>query len=220
MGRRAAAGVAIGCLAALLGGCHRTDPQNVAEPTGSAVSAVPTAPAASDVDGVEPTLRGHIPPDALLCLSPVLEPGTPVTVRVADPAAPIIQLTAPDGWEIGAGEPLPLTGPDGLVGAVAVVATELEPAAAFTDYASELRRAHPDLQVEVGPAQFCGYSGQLLTGTLRGPDDQRAFADRITHIWTNTANYLVSVRLEGPDGAPGFDAAKAVLTQQFTVTIP
>ncbi|OBF62102.1 hypothetical protein A5787_16710 [Mycobacterium sp. 852002-50816_SCH5313054-b] len=47
-----------------------------------------------------------------------------------------------------------------------------------------------------------------------------AFADRITHVWTNTRSFLVVIHLEGPVGAPGFDAAKSTTMQQFAVVIP
>jgi hypothetical protein len=46
------------------------------------------------------------------------------------------------------------------------------------------------------------------------------FADRITHIWTNTSQYLVAIHLEGPQDAAGFGAAKAALMQDFAVVIP
>ncbi len=53
-----------------------------------------------------------------------------------------------------------------------------------------------------------------------GPPGTRAFADRITHIWTNTDKYLVATHLEGPADTPGFDAAKTALMQDFAVVIP
>jgi hypothetical protein len=56
-----------------------------------------------------------------------------------------------------------------------------------------------------------------VSGTVPGAVD---FADRITHIWTNTTAYLVAIHLEGHAGAPGFDAAKATVMQQFAVVIP
>jgi hypothetical protein len=81
----------------------------------------------------------------------------------------------------------------------------------------DLRGKRPAGKVAVTAAQFCGYSSQLLTGTVPGAVD---FADRITHIWTNTKAYLVAIHLEGPAGAPGFDAAKTTVMQQFAVVIP
>ncbi len=68
-------------------------------------------------------------------------------------------------------------------------------------------------------AQFCGYSGQLLTGTFHRAS-AFDFADRITHIWTNTTKYLVAIQLQGPAGAAGFGAAKSVLMQEFAVVMP
>jgi hypothetical protein len=59
------------------------------------------------------------------------------------------------------------------------------------------------------------------TAVRRAPaPDTVAFADRITHIWTNTSNYLVTIRLAGPADAPGFDAARTALMHDFAVVIP
>jgi hypothetical protein len=75
-------------------------------------------------------------------------------------------------------------------------------------------------RLEFGPpAQFCGYSSQLLSGTVPGPS-AIDFADSITHIWTKTKAYLVVIHLEGPAAAPGFSAAKSTVMQQFAVVIP
>jgi len=59
-----------------------------------------------------------------------------------------------------------------------------------------------------------------LTGAFLGPAGAVDFADRITHIWTNTDKYLVAVHVEGPADAPGFGAAKTALMQDFAVVIP
>jgi hypothetical protein len=61
-----------------------------------------------------------------------------------------------------------------------------DPTAAFADYAATLTRRKPDLHVDTTGAPFCGYSSQKLTGTYLGPPGTLDFADRITHIWTNT----------------------------------
>lgn len=45
-------------------------------------------------------------------------------------------------------------------------------------------------------------------------------ATRLTRIWINTKKYLVAIQLQGPAGAPGFDAAKSTLMQEFAVVIP
>jgi hypothetical protein len=84
-------------------------------------------------------------------------------------------------------------------------------------YAADLRTAKPGVKVTVAPAQSCGYSSQRLSGAGPGAID---FADRITHIWTNTKAYLVAIHLQGPAGAPGFEAAKSTVMQQFAVVIP
>ena len=86
-------------------------------------------------------------------------------------------------------------------------------------YGADLRSSRPGAQDTVTAAQFCGYSSQLLSGTIGGPAGD-AFADRITHIWTNTKAFLVAIHLEGPAGAPGFGAAKSTVMQQFAIVIP
>jgi hypothetical protein len=83
-----------------------------------------------------------------------------------------------------------------------------------------LKRSKPDLKVEIAGAKFCGYSSQKFTGTFLGPPGTLDFADRVTHIWTNTNKYLVTIHSEGPSDAPGFDAAKAALMEDFAVVIP
>ena len=82
-----------------------------------------------------------------------------------------------------------------------------------------LARSKTDLHVDTVGAPFCGYSSQKLSGYL-GPPGTLDFADRVTHIWTNTDKYLVTIHLEGPADAAGIDAAKAALMQDFAVVIP
>jgi hypothetical protein len=180
-------------------------------------------PATTTVPGVETTLPDHIPPNAFVCFPQPAGIGTGTVAQVADPAAPRITVAVPDGWNGQPGEgdvALALGGPDGMTGTVTIAATTLDPAAAFADYAAMLRRSKPDLQLHTAGAKFCGYSSQKLTGKFLGPPGTLDFADRITHIWTNTNKYLVTIDLEGPADAPGFDAAKTALMQDFAVVIP
>jgi hypothetical protein len=107
-----------------------------------------------------------------------------------------------------------------MTGTVTIAATKLDPAAAFSEYADALARTKADLYVDTVGATFCGYSSQKLTGTFTGPGGAVAFADRITHIWTNTKNYLVTIHMEGPEDAAEFVPAKAALMQDFAVVIP
>lgn len=102
---------------------------------------------------------------------------------------------------------------------VTIARTDLDPGGAFLRYASDVRTARPGVKVTVTAAQFCGYSSQLLSGT-GGGTAANDFADRITHVWTNTQAYLVVVHLEAPGKSPGFEAAKSTVTQQFAVIIP
>jgi hypothetical protein len=177
---------------------------------------------AEPVPGVEATLPDHIPPNALVCFPPPPASGSMTKASVADPVAPVLTVPLPDGWASapGAGDiALTSTGPDGMSVRVSIARTDLDPGGAFLRYATELGTAKPGVKVTVTAAQFCGYSSQLLSGTGGGPGANE-FADRITHVWTNTHAYLVVVHLEGPGKAPGFEAAKATVMQQFAVIIP
>jgi hypothetical protein len=176
------------------------------------------------VPGIEETLPDHIPPNAFVCFPEPTGIGVGTVAQVADPGAPRITVTVPDGWtsEPGQGDvALTLSGPDGMTGTVTIAETKLDPAAAFADYAAMLRRSKPEIKVDTEGARFCGYSSQKLTGTFLGPSGTLGFADRITHIWTNTDKYLVTIHMEGPaEAPPGFSAAKAALMQDFAVVIP
>jgi hypothetical protein len=206
---------------ALLSGCVRAT-------VGSAVRAgEPLTSATSrgtSVPGIETTLPDHIPPNAFVCFPEPSGIGVGTVAQVAEPAAPRITVTVPDGWTSQPGQgdvALTLSGPGGTTGSVSIAATTLDPAAAFADYAAMLRRSKPDLRMDVADAKFCGYSSQKLTGMFLGPSGALGFADRITHIWTNTDKYLVTIHMEGPaDAPPGFTAAKAALMQDFAVVIP
>jgi hypothetical protein len=94
-----------------------------------------------------------------------------------------------------------LTGPGGMSGAVIIAATDLEPGGAFLKYAVDMRDSRPGVKFTVTAAQFCGHSGQQLAGTFQNPSGTFDFADRLTHIWTNTKKYLVAIQLQGPVGA-------------------
>jgi hypothetical protein len=115
-------------------------------------------------------------------------------------------VSLPDGWRSVAGigdSALTLTGPDGMSGAVTIAATDLEPGGAFLKCAVDMGDSRPDVKFTVAAAQFCGYSSQQLTGTFQNPSGTFDFADRL-----------------GPAGAPGFDAAKSTLMQEFAVVTP
>jgi hypothetical protein len=201
-------------------GCEKTT-------GGTAIRArATTAPSfdpAEPVPGIETTMPNHIPPFAVTCLPPPAGGGRLTMARVSDPAAPKVMVILPDGWSspVGTGDTaLTLTGPDGMSGAVTIADTGLEPGGAFLKYAVDMRDSRPGVKFTVAAAQFCGYSSQQLTGTFQSPSGTFGFADRITHIWTNTKKYLVAIQLQGPAGAAGFDAAKSTLLQEFAVVIP
>jgi hypothetical protein len=217
-------------MAALLGmwaggaaGCEKTT-GGTAVGTGGKVSPTSSAgPTLSDpaetIPGVETTLPQHIPPNAMVCFPQLPFSGRLALASVSDPVAPKIMFHVPDGWNSARASgdlAMTATGPGGTL-RVTITPTELDAGGAFLRYASDLRTTKPGVRVTVEAAQFCGYSSQLLGGTGPGAVD---FADRITHIWTNTKAYLVAIHVEGPAGAPGFSAAKSTVTQQFAVVIP
>lgn len=213
------------CLGAAVG-CETTTGGTAIRASVTASSTSRAAPTLSDpaepVPGVEVTLPDHIPPDAVVCFPPPPASGSMVRATVGDPVAPAITVPLPDGWTSAAGTgdvALTSTGPSGLSARVTITPTDLDPGGAFLRYAADLRTRSPGANVTAVPAQFCGYSSQLLSGTVAGP---RAldFADRITHIWTNTKAFLVVVHVEGPAGSRDFDAAKSTVMQQFAVVIP
>ena len=230
----AAALVALG-----VAGCVRTTDGTAVRASGAAAPATssttktaPTRTAAPTrgpatpptVPGVAPTLSAPIPPNALLCRQDPPGAGTSTPAEVADPVAPRLVVTVPAGWTSTPGQgdtALTMSGPDGMTGTVTIAATTLDPAAAFTRYANEVSTKAPMTILNTLPAPFCGYSSQRLMGTWAGtPQKSIEFADRLTHIWTNTNKYLVVIHMQGPAGAPGFSVARAALTAQFTVVIP
>jgi hypothetical protein len=209
---------------ALLSGCVRTIDGFAAWTGGSAASTTSHQPTTgTTAPGIETTLPDHIPPNTFACFPGPPGIGVGTVAQVPDLAAPRITVYVPDGWTSEPGQrdvALTLDGPDGMTGTVTVATTKLGPAAAFADYAAVLAHSQPDLQVDTVGAQFCGYSSQKLTGTFLGPSGTVEFADRITHIWSNTDKYLVTIHLEGPEDTPGFGAAKTALMQDFAVVIP
>ncbi len=211
----------------VLSGCVRNIDGVAAWTGGSAGSAAPSRPHrkshGAPVPGIETTVPDQIPPNAFLCFPGPAAGGVGTVAQVVAAAAPRITVTLPDGWTSEPGHEdlaLSLSGPDSMTGTVTIAATKLDPGAAFSEYADALTRSKTELQVDTVGAKFCGYSSQKLTGTFTGPSGVVAFADRLTHIWTNTDNYLVTIHMEGPEDAAGFVAAKAALMQDFAVVIP
>jgi hypothetical protein len=218
-----AVAVLSGCVRSTGGSAVRAGAPAASPTTNPSATPQPTTRGGAPVPGIETTLPDHIPPNAFICFPEPTGVGVGTVAQVSDPAAPRITVAAPDGWtsEPGQGDvALTLTGPDGMAGTVTIATTTLDPAAAFADYAAMLRRSKPDVQFDTVGVQFCGYSSQKLTGTFLGPPGTLDFADRVTHIWTNTNKYLVTTHLEAPADAPGFDAAKTALMQDFAVVIP
>ncbi|OBK24591.1 hypothetical protein A5634_02680 [Mycobacterium asiaticum] len=112
------------------------------------------------------------------------------------------------------------SGPDTLAATVTIAATDLTPESAFLRHNAAVGGNMTRRKFSVTGSPFCGYSSQQLSGTLQGPSGGIDFADRVTHIWTNTKQYLVTIHLEARSGAPGFNAAKSTWTRDFAVVIP
>ena len=103
-----------------------------------------------------------------------------------------------------------------------LVHVRCDPAAAFRKYADDLMAESAVSTVSVLPGELCGYSGQKLMGAWSDtPQNAVGYEDRIAHIWTNSGtNYLVAVHVQAPTGTPGFDAAAALLTEDFEILLP
>lgn len=175
------------------------------------------------VPGIAATQSENLAPETLVCPAAPDGDGPAAVAAVADPAAPRITISVPDGWSTAPGDgdtALTLTGPHAMSATVTITATELEPESAFLRHTAGVGGTAPRLKLSVTGAPFCGFSSEQLTGTLQGPSGGIDFADRVTHIWTNTKQYLVTIHLEGRSGSPGFSAAKSTLTQDFAVVIP
>ena len=192
-------------------------------------SATPTTAAGGlETVGVVETTRKPVEPKSKTC--DPLPPGPPSGAQLVSfiqgnqPEAPVVQIVAPETWKFTVEQGSPVmsgAGPDGMTGSVAVAPTDLAPAAAFEKYADDIAKKAPISAVNVWPAELCGYSGQRQFGTLSGgPEAPVEFSDRIVHVWTNTADYLVAVHLQAPKGAPGFEDVKDMMMQDFEVVIP
>jgi hypothetical protein len=170
-----------------------------------------------------PTLQVPVPAGTVTCPLPP-EPGVAVETAVSDPNAPKITVGIPVGWSStrGSGDTAAkMAGPEAMTATVTIAPTTLEPAAAFRDYSERIMANSAISTVSVLPAQLCEYSGQKLMGAWSDtPENSVEFRDRVVHIWTNTANYLVSVHVEAPTGVDALDAASARLTGALEVEIP
>jgi hypothetical protein len=221
--------VLLGLVAPLVGGCVRSDEGVAIRNEDVATSLTAKAPTTRSTDdsgpvapGIVATTRAPIPADTVTCAQPPRVPRT--TVLTADPQAPKITVAVPDGWSVepGSGDVgVKLQGPNGMFATVTITQTKLDPAAAFTEYADKVMAVSAVSSVSVLPDELCDYSGQKLMGAWSDtPQQSVEFLDRIVHIWTNTNDYLVAVHVQAPAGTDGFDAAAAVLIEDFAVGIP
>ncbi|MDT5015094.1 MAG: hypothetical protein QOD39_1254 [Mycobacterium sp.] len=185
--------------------------------------AIPTPETDLTTPGVVPTTRTPVPADTVTCTVPN-PPPVGVVASVSDPAAPKITVALPTGWSTSKGDGdvgARLEGPDGLSATVTIAETPLDPAAAFEKYADDAMATSAVSSISVLPADLCGYSGQKLLGAWSdSPQQALKFGDRIAHIWTNTANYLVAVHVEGPASVAGFDPMGSPLMEDFAIVVP
>jgi len=223
-------GLASLALACLLAACVRISegvPVAGETPRGAATpsaTTVPTQQGEPSTFGVVPTTRAPVPPSTVAC-SQTIKPSVRMTAEVDDPHAPRITVGVPDKWSMTAGNGDvggKLDGPGDMQATVTIALTQLEPAAAFRKYTDDLMAESAVSSVSVLPGQLCGYSGQKLMGAWSDtPQNAVEYQDRIVHIWTNSGNnYLVAVHVQAPTGTPGFDAAAALLTEDFEIVLP
>jgi hypothetical protein len=227
------AGWAALALACVLSACVRTSDgvpvadDEAATARSSAPSATvtrPTQEADQSAPGVMPTTRTPVPPNTIACSQPI-KPAVRMTAEVEDPQAPRIAVGVPDGWSITAGSGDVggrLEGPRGMWATVTIAQTQLDPTSAFRKYADDLMAESAVSSVSIMPGDLCGYSGQKLMGAWSDtPQNAVEFEDRIVHVWTNSGNnYLVAVHVQAPTGTDDFDAAAALLTEDFEFGLP
>lgn len=209
-------------------GCVRTDDGVAIRTEDAETSLTGQAPTTRSNDrpdfvapGVVATTRTPVPADSVTCAQPV--PAQSAVALVADPAAPEVTVAVPEGWSVepGSGDGVKLSGPDGMSAEVTITPTKLDPAAAFTEYADKVMAESAVSSVSVLPDELCDYSGQKLMGAWSDtPQQSVEFLDRIVHVWTNTNDYLVAVHVQGPAGTDSFDAAAAMLIEDFAVRLP
>jgi len=222
--------ILLGLITMLATGCVRTD-EGVAirgeDVEASNTAQSPTTRSSDDsgpaAPGVVATTRVPIPADTVTCAQPS-EPEAGTIVVTPDPSAPRITIALPEGWSAAA-DPgdaaAKMSGPDGMFATVTITPTKLDAAAAFTEYADKVMAVSAVSSVSVLPAELCDYSGQKLMGAWSDTPQQSAeFLDRIVHVWTNASSYLVAIHVQAPAGTDAFDAAAAVLTEDFTVRLP
>jgi hypothetical protein len=227
------AGWAALALACVVSACVRTSDgvpvagDEAATATSSAPSATitrPTQEADEFAPGVMPTTRTPVPPNTIACSQPIT-PAVRMTAEVDDPQAPRITVGVPDGWSMTSGSGDVggrLEGPGGMRATVTIALTQLDPTSAFRKYADDLMAESAVSSVSILPGDLCGYSGQKLMGAWSDtPQTAVEFEDRIVHIWTNSGNtYLVAVHVQAPTGTDGFDAAAALMTEDFEIGLP
>lgn len=227
------AGWAALALACVVSACVRTS-DGVPVAGDEAATATPSAPSATitrptqEADeltpGVMPTRRTPVPPNTIACSQPIT-PAVRMTAEVDDPQAPRITVGVPDGWSMTSGSGDVggrLEGPGGMRATVTIAVTQLDPTSAFRKYADDLMAESAVSSVSILPGDLCGYSGQKLMGAWSDtPQTAVEFEDRIVHIWTNSGNtYLVAVHVQAPTGTDGFDAAAALMTEDFEIGLP
>lgn len=232
------AAMALCCAVPALVSCTKSDQGTpvAGSVAASSTTATPTTTAGPSTDaggsttdlghpdfGVVPTSTTAVPAGTVTC-EPEQRPPVGMVAKVADSVAPVVTIAVPEGWSMQGGSGdigAELTGPDGMSATVTILATTLDPQAAFAEYAEALTADAAVSSLSVLPAELCDYSGQKLLGAVSDtPEDATEFVDRVVHVWTNTRDYLVSVHTEAPTGTSGFDAASTELTADFEVRIP
>ena len=225
---------------ALLSGCARSTEGTAAdagssEPAQTSTSVTPSTTAAATPTsskvmnslpayGVVETTKRPVTAGETVC-EPESAPAYTVEARSTAAGSPTVIIGVPDGFTPGA-QPegdvaLNLTGPDGMTGTVTIAPTTLDAADAFEQYADDRTAAHEISSISLLPGELCDYSGQELMGILADQPGQGIdYADRIVHVWTDNGDFLIAVRLQAPNGAPGLDYAKSVMLSDFDIRMP
>jgi hypothetical protein len=229
---------AVSALVAALGGCATTTggapvqtpvagsaTASSTTSTTASTSTTTSAPATSELPpfGVLETTKVPVTPGELTC-GPDPAPAGALDVTGSAAGSPTVLFAVPEGFTAtgpAGAAALSLTGPDAMTATVTIAPTTLAAGPAFAQHADALTGSSDISSISLLPGELCGYSGQEMMGSLGdGAGTAVEFADRVVHVWTAAGDFLITVHLQAPSGAAGFDGARSALFADFGIRMP